>query len=71
MIGWKIVALVPTNGGSEFEEVVCEVVGMPFDSQGTSLLPVYHNKAIKMAILNDYEPIKVIDRNAKGESICN
>jgi len=64
MIGWKIVARVSTIDGvyEDLKEVACEVVGMPFYTQGLVLIPVYHDKVIKMSSHNEFEHIKVLER---------
>jgi len=54
MIGWKI----------NYNDTVCEIVGMPMVNSETDMIiiPIYHNKMIKMAYINNSEGIKVIER---------
>lgn len=63
MIGSKIVALVSPADGGNYEEVVCEVVGMPFGVEGSVVLPVYHDKTFKHVSFEINEHIKVLERN--------
>jgi desulfoferrodoxin (superoxide reductase-like protein) len=54
MIGWKI----------EYKGDICEIVGMPMHNSHhiEIIIPIYHDKVIKMAVFNENESIKVIER---------
>lgn len=66
MIGWKIEFFDNTNGG-EPSPAIGEVVDHAMVQGEIILIPVYHDKLIKMAMFSDCTAIKVVDNGRKSQ----